>query len=60
MSGAQFKRELVADSSDQGAQERFRHAVARIGLLADTLLFAGEFARAIIMAEEALVEGTTP
>ena len=54
------KVDLTADSSDKGAQARFRRAVARIGLLADTLLLAGDFARAITVADVALNEGATP
>jgi len=54
------KVDLTADSSDKGAQARFRRAVARIGLLADTLLLAGHFAQAITVADVALNEGATP
>jgi tetratricopeptide (TPR) repeat protein len=54
------KRELTADTSNETALERFRRAVARIGLLADSLLFAGEFSRAAVMADEALRLATPP
>lgn len=57
---AACKVDFTADRSDKDAQERFRRAVARIGLVADALLLVGEFERAITVAEEALAEGTTP
>lgn len=57
---AACKVDFTADRSDKDAQERFRRAVARIGLVADALLLAGEFDRAIAAAEEALAEGATP
>ena len=54
------KVDLTADSNDKTAQDRFRRAVSRIALLADTLLFRGEFARAIEFCEEALALGASP
>jgi len=57
---AACKVDLTADSGDKRAQERFRRAVCRIGLMADTLLLAGEFKQAIAMADVALEEGGTP
>ena len=49
------KEELTADSRNLAAQYNFRRAVARIGLLANTRLLAGEHASAFSMAEEAIV-----
>ena len=56
---AACKQDLTADSSNQTAQDRFRRAVGRIGLLADALLHAGEFERAIEFADTALAEAAT-
>jgi tetratricopeptide (TPR) repeat protein len=47
------KGELTADSSNKIAQHNSRRAVARIGLLANTQLLAGEYASAFSAAEEA-------
>jgi tetratricopeptide (TPR) repeat protein len=49
------KEELTADSRNKIAQYNFRRAVARIGLLADRSLLAGEHASAFSIAEEAIV-----
>jgi tetratricopeptide (TPR) repeat protein len=57
---ARCRTELIADDSNKQAQGDFRRAVGRIGLLADKLLLAGEFAQAINFADEALAEGATP
>jgi tetratricopeptide (TPR) repeat protein len=56
---AACKNELTADDSNAGAQERFRRAVARIGLIADTMLLSGNFRAAITVADEAIREGAT-
>jgi tetratricopeptide (TPR) repeat protein len=56
---AACKKELTADDSNVGAQERFRRAVARIGLIADTMLLSGNFRAAVTVADEALREGAT-
>jgi tetratricopeptide (TPR) repeat protein len=50
------KTELTADSSNKPAQYNFRRAVARIGLLANTLLLAGNFKQALKIADEAIAE----
>jgi tetratricopeptide (TPR) repeat protein len=54
------KVDLAADSNDKTAQDRFRRAVSRIALLADALLFASDFARAMDVCEEALGYGSSP
>jgi tetratricopeptide (TPR) repeat protein len=57
---ARLKTDLLADETDKQAQADFRRAVARIGLLADGLLLAGDFERAINFADEAIEESATP
>jgi Tfp pilus assembly protein PilF len=57
---AACKVDLTADSGDKNAQDRFRRAVSRIGLMADALLLASEFKQAIAMADLALEEAGTP
>jgi tetratricopeptide (TPR) repeat protein len=57
---ARCKTELTADDGDKQAQDDFRRVVARIGLLADALLLAGEFEPALKFADEAIAESATP
>lgn len=57
---ADCKVELSADGTDKAVHERFRRAVGRIGLLADTLLLAGEFEQAIAIADLALEHAVPP
>lgn len=53
------KTELGTDSGNKTAQYNFRRAVARIGLLANVLLLAGEFAQALKIADEAIAESVS-
>lgn len=48
---------LTNDASDALAQKHYKRAIARIGLLADQFLFAGEFATALKCADEAIAQG---
>jgi len=57
---ARLRTGLLANETDKQAQADFRRAVARIGLLADGLLLAGDFERAINFADEAIEESATP
>jgi tetratricopeptide (TPR) repeat protein len=54
------KIDLTADSNDKVAQKRFRRAISRVALMADTLLHAGKFEQAIAMADYALEEDRAP
>jgi tetratricopeptide (TPR) repeat protein len=57
---ANCRVELDADPANQLARKRFRRAVCRVGLLADTLLHVGEFEQAIMIADVALAAAATP
>lgn len=50
------KKDLDGEPENQQAQETFRTAVSRIGLLADRFLLAGDIVKAHRYAEAALVE----
>lgn len=53
------KAELDYDDRNKDAQKDFRRGVARIGLLADRLLLAGQWPRALKFANEAITEGAS-
>jgi tetratricopeptide (TPR) repeat protein len=49
--------QLVKNANDSVAQSDHKRAIARIGLLADQLLLAGDFAAALHCADQALAHG---
>lgn len=50
------KTEIEADAHDETARKHFRCAVSRIGLLANSALFAGRFTSALKIADGAIAE----
>jgi tetratricopeptide (TPR) repeat protein len=56
---ASCREEISYDRNNLQAQGDFRRGVARIGLLADRLVYQGDFRRALVVADAAIAQGTS-